>query len=135
MTKKGFLIKDLRDVGLSGWGAEYGAIEKVFFDAQTPTDHSSSGIVICKGKGRIPLHYHNCETFHYVLYGNGIARDADGKEHDLKPATVFFCTAGSEGAHSFENNDDFPLAVLWVHAYPKGVRESTVWLEKKEISP
>jgi mannose-6-phosphate isomerase-like protein (cupin superfamily) len=131
MAKKGFLIKDSKDVELSGWGAEYGAIEKVFFDAQTPTDHSSSGVVICNGKIKIPLHHHNCETFHYVLYGNGIAKDAKGNKYELKPGTAFFCVAGSEGAHSFENPNDFPLAILWVHAYPKGVRESTVWHEKK----
>ncbi|WP_455364998.1 cupin domain-containing protein, partial [[Eubacterium] cellulosolvens] len=90
-----------------------------------------SGITICNGKGSIPLHYHNCETTHYILHGNGIARDAAGKTHQLNPGAAFFCVAGPKGAHSFENNDDFPLAILWVHAYPKGTRESTVWLEKK----
>jgi len=63
MAKKGFLTRDLKDIELSSWGAKYGAVEKVFFNAKTPTDHSSCGIVICNAKVNIPLHYHNCETF------------------------------------------------------------------------
>jgi mannose-6-phosphate isomerase-like protein (cupin superfamily) len=132
-VRKSFIIKELKAVELSGWGAEYGAIEKVFFDAKTPTVHSSTGITICTGgeKSKIPMHYHNCETSHYVLYGNGVMKSADGSNHVIKPGDAIYCGSGPEGAHNFENVDEFPLAILWVHAYPKGTSEDTVWLAKE----
>jgi len=131
---KNFIIKELKDVELSGWGAEFGAIEKVFFDANIPTVHNSFGITICTGgeKSKIPMHYHNCETSHYVLYGHGIMRSADGNEHLIKPGDAIYCSSGPEGAHNFENIDEFPLAILWMHAYPEGIREDTVWLDKNK---
>ena len=135
-NRKSFIIKELKAVELSGWGAEYGAIEKVFFDAKTRTIHSSTGITICTGgeKSKIPMHYHNCETSHYVLYGNGIMKSADGNKHHIKPGDAIYCGPGPEGAHNFENVDEFPLAILWTHAYPEGTREDTVWLGKEEYS-
>ena len=131
-----FVVKELKKVELSGWGAEYGAIEKIFFDAHLPTVHSSSGITICTGgeKSRIPLHYHNCETAHYILYGTGIMKSADGTKHQIKAGDAIYCAAGPEGAHNFENLDEFPLAIYWTHAYPEGTREDTVWVEKEEFS-
>ena len=125
-----FQIKKLKDVSLSGWGAEYGAIEKVFFDAETPTKHSSMGITLCTSKdtSKIPMHYHNCETSHYILYGNGIMQDTNGKENIIQAGDAIYCNSGKEGAHNFINTDRFPLAILWCHAYPEGTREDTVWL-------
>jgi len=89
-NRKSFIIKELKAVELSGWGAEYGAIEKVFFDAKIPTIHSSTGITICTGgeKSKIPMHYHNCETSHYILYGNGVMKSADGNKHRIKPGVL-----------------------------------------------
>ena len=130
-----FKINELKDIPLSGWGAEFGAVEKVFFDAQTPTKHSSVGITLCTGQGKseIPMHYHNCETSHYILYGDGIMESADGKEHVIKAGYSIYCGAGPNGAHNFKNVDKFPLAILWCHAYPEGTRENTVWVKRGGI--
>lgn len=130
---KSFVLKKTKEVKLSGWGAEFGAVEKVFFDSSLPTEHCSSGITICTSskKSRIPLHYHNCETFHYVLYGCGVMRDSSGKAHRIRPGDAIYCGKGPEGSHSIENLDEFPLAILWVHAYPKGRRENTTWIKEK----
>ena len=125
-----FIIYELKDAPLSGWGAEFGAVEKVFFDAQTPTKHSSMGITLCTGQGKseIPLHYHNCETSHYILYGNGTMQNLNGEDTIIRSGDVIFCNAGKDGAHNFKNIDKFPLAILWCHTYREGTREDTIWL-------
>src|SRR5208337_3872659 len=106
-----FVIRELKSVELSGWGAEYGAIEKIFFDAALPTKHNSMGITICTGgaASKIPLHYHNCETSHYILYGNGFMQSEDGTRHPIKESDSIYCAPGPAGMHSFENADGFPL--------------------------
>ena len=128
MASKSLKIIDSKDAMLSGWGYEYGLLEKIFFDAKTSTTHLSSGVTVCKARSKIPLHYHNCETFHYILYGSGIVKDYEGNENEIRQGVTIYSGPGKEGAHTFENNDDFPLAILWVHAYPEGIRESTTWM-------
>ena len=125
--KKAFFVSDIKEQELSNWGSEYNILEKILVDNQT-ADHLVSGIIVCKGQSKAPLHYHNVETFHYVLYGSGILTDVKGNKHELKPGITFYCASSSLGAHCIENNDDFPLAILWVHAFPKGTQETTTWM-------
>lgn len=127
MGKKAFFVSDINEQKLSNWGSEYNILEKILVDHKS-TDHMTSGIIVCKGNSKAPLHYHNVETFHYVLYGSGILTDRKGNKYELKPGITFYCALGSEGAHCIENNDDFPLAILWVHAYPKGTQDDTTWI-------
>ena len=125
--KKAFFIADTKDQALSNWGREYNILEKILVDNQT-ADHLVAGIMVCERGAKAPLHYHNVETFHYVLYGAGILTDAQGHQHELRPGITFYCASGSPGAHCIENTDDFPLAILWVHAFPQGTQDTTTWL-------
>lgn len=127
MQKKAFIVSDVKEEKLSGWGSEYNILEKILVDGKN-TEHLTSGITVCNGKSKAPLHYHNVETFHYVLYGTGTLTDGEENKYELRPGVIFYCASGLKGVHGIENNDDFPLAILWVHAYPSGIQEKTTWI-------
>ena len=127
MGKKAFIVSEVREQKLSDWGSEYDLLEKILVDEKN-TKHLACGIVVCPGRSKAPLHYHNVEAFHFVLYGTGTLMDGNGNKYKLRPGVLFYCASGSEGAHGIENNDVFPLAILWVYAYPRGTQEKTTWI-------
>jgi len=101
----------------------------VICDASTPTASLIAGVNTLAPGARIPLHFDDHEELQYILSGDGLALDADGREHRLEPGSAVHCAAGRSAAHGFVNNGQAPLAILYVYATPRAVPPSLEWLE------
>ena len=101
----------------------------VICDASTPTASLITGVNTLAPGARIPLHFHDYEELQYILSGDGLALDADGREHRLEPGSAVYCAAGRRAAHGFMNNGQAPLAILYVYATPDAAPPSLEWLE------
>jgi quercetin dioxygenase-like cupin family protein len=92
-----------------------GTRREIICDETTPTDRLVSGVVELVAPGCIiNLHYHDIEELQFILFGSGVARDADSNEYPLFPGASVYCAPGPEGAHEFENTGDTPLGILFV---------------------
>ncbi len=61
-----------------------------------------------------PLHWHPIESFYYIISGQAIVRDIEGKEYEAGPGTVLYASAGIEGSHEWEAKE--PLQLMAVRA-------------------
>lgn len=55
------------------------------------------------------LHWHAVEGFYYVISGNAIVRDYNGKEYEVGPGTAIYAPAGLAGAHEWQVRERLQL--------------------------
>ncbi len=86
------------------------------------------------GKRNFPLHSHAAQTEHYiVLSGNGILRDAEGKEHSLAPGDHAICHPGD--AHQIENTGTEPLIYYVIADHHRADVTSYPRTGKRQLKP
>ena len=115
------VVTELKDAKLNQ--VSPGIRVKMLCGMNKETDFLLSGFMQWNPGEKSPRHYHpNCEELQYVIYGDGILRDCEGKEYPLRAGTIFYCPKGIEGAHQIDNSkSDTPLALIWI--YPSNDRE------------
>lgn len=100
----------------------------IICDASTPTASLISGVNELAPGAHIPVHFHDYEELQYILSGEGMALDADGREYRLGPGAAVYCAAGRSAAHGFRNTGTTPLAILYVYATPGAAPPALEWL-------
>ena len=106
-----------------------GSTVGVICDASTPAASLITGVNELAPGASIPAHFHDHEELQYILSGEGVALDADGREYPLGPGTAVYCAAGRSAAHGFRNTGAAPLAILYVYATPGAAPPSLDWLD------
>ena len=55
------------------------------------------------------LHWHPIEACYFVISGEAIVRDINGKEYTAGPGTTIYCPPGIAGAHEWEVKEKMQL--------------------------
>ena len=55
------------------------------------------------------LHWHPIEACYFVVSGEAIVRDVNGKEYTAGPGTIIYCPPGIAGAHEWEVREKMQL--------------------------
>lgn len=130
MKKKSTLIvKELKEAPFQQ--PRPGYRRKVLCDENTPTDSLLAGFVVMDPGEVLDLHYHEIEELQFIVYGYGTAGDIDGEEHPLRAGSFLYCPPGVNGAHSFKNTGDLPMAFIFVYPSPGGKRPALMSVEKQ----
>jgi len=103
---------------------------KVLCDESTPTDSLISGFIVMDPGEELDLHYHDIEELQFIVYGDGVVGDIDGEEHPVSAGSFLYCPPGINGAHSFKNTGDLPMAFIYVYPSPGGRSPPVRWVEK-----
>ncbi|MFQ6075488.1 MAG: cupin domain-containing protein [Candidatus Bathyarchaeia archaeon] len=104
---------------------------KVLCDENTPADSLLSGFVVMDPGVELGLHYHEIEELQFIVYGDGTVGDIDGEEHPVGAGSFLYCPPGVNGAHSFKNTGDLPMAFIFIYPSPGGKRPSLTYVEKQ----
>lgn len=86
----------------------------------TPTNGFVVSVVALDPGSRTGLHYHQVDTFEYVL--NGVARvyDQHGNSEIITPSTGVYYPAGPGSAHYWETVGNIAVEFLFIYTAPPG---------------
>ena len=86
----------------------------------TPTNGFVVSVVALDPGSRTRLHYHQVDTFEYVL--NGVARvcDQHGNSEIVTPSTGVYYPAGPASAHYWETVGNIAVEFLFIYTAPPG---------------
>ncbi len=107
-------VRKLKDPRIAV-GAEINAIidKEEFYG----TGRMFAHVRITKGQA-VAWHVHEGEVeYYYILKGNGIYTDVDGKEYSVVPGDV--CTIGNNQGHAIRNEQDEVLEFIALIIYCK----------------
>ena len=95
----------------------------------TPTNGFVVSVVSLDPGSRTKLHYHQVDTFEYVL--NGVARvyDQHGNFEVVTPSTGVYYPAGQASAHYWETVGSIPVEFLFIYTAPPGQTDGLTPLE------
>lgn len=95
----------------------------------TPTNGFVVSVVALDPGSRTRLHYHQVDTFEYVL--NGVARvyDQHGNSELVTPSTGVYYPAGPASAHSWETVGNIAVEFLFIYSAPPGQTDGLTPLE------
>lgn len=74
------------------------------------------------------LHWHPIEAFYFVISGQAIVRDINGKEYAAGPGTVIYAPPGIAGSHEWEVKES--LQLLSIRASTESVRKLQFTVDK-----
>jgi quercetin dioxygenase-like cupin family protein len=75
------------------------------------------------------LHWHPIEACYFVISGEAIVRDINGKEYRAGPGSVIYCPPGIAGAHEWEVKDR--LQLLSIRASTESNKKMQFTVDKK----
>lgn len=130
MKNKG--LKVLKLDSIHSKVGKWGTILKIVCDEKNPTESLMVGVVTVGPNMKVDAHYHNIEELQYILYGEGIVYDREGKLHRIKQGDFIYCPSKEIGTHSFENTRDEPLVILYVYPSPGGKSPEVITYEKRD---
>ncbi len=77
------------------------------------------------------LHWHPIEACYFVISGEAIVRDINGKEYTAGPGSVIYCPPGIAGAHEWEVRES--LQLLSIRASTESDRKMQFTVDKKTM--
>ena len=82
--------------------------------AENPTESITVRLASFETGTHEPLHWHLVEAFYYVISGQAMMKDIEGKTYEIGPGSVIYGPPGIEGSHSWEVTE--PLTLIAVRA-------------------
>ena len=96
---------------------------------QTPTNSFVVSVVSLDPGGRTRLHYHQVDTFEYVLGGVARVYDQHGNSQVITADTGLYYPAGRESAHYWETVGSVPVEFLFIYTAPPGQNDGLTPME------
>ena len=93
------------------------------------TDRLRLAIATYKPGAIEPLHWHPIEAAYFILSGNAIVRDIEGREYHVGAGTTIYAPAGIAGSHEWEVKDS--LQILSIRGTPEAVRKLQFTVDKE----
>lgn len=112
-----------REVRFPGTRAE------TIFNHLTPTNSFVVAQVGLDPGARTKLHYHQVDTFEYVLSGTARVWDQHGNSQVVTGDTGLYYPAGPVSAHYWETLGSVPVSFLFVYSAPPGQNDGLTPLE------
>jgi len=95
----------------------------------TPTNSFVVATVALDPGARTKLHFHQRDTFEYVLSGVARVCDQHGNSQVITADTGLYYPAGQESAHFWETVGSVPVTFLFVYSAPPGETDGLTPLE------
>jgi mannose-6-phosphate isomerase-like protein (cupin superfamily) len=86
----------------------------------TPTNGFVVSVVSLDPGSKTRLHFHQVDTFEFVLSGSARVLDQHGNSQDITADTGIYYPAGRESAHSWECTGNIPVTFLFIYSAPPG---------------
>lgn len=86
----------------------------------TPTNGFVVSVVSLDPDAKTSLHYHQVDTFEYVLAGTARVHDQHGNSVVITADTGVYYPAGPESAHYWETVGSVPVQFLFIYSAPPG---------------
>ena len=112
-----------REVRFPGTRAE------TIFNHLTPTNSFVVAQVALDPGARTKMHYHQVDTFEYVLSGVARVWDQHGNSQIVTGDTGLYYPAGMDSAHYWETLGSVPVTFLFVYSAPPGQNDGLTPLE------
>lgn len=96
---------------------------------QTPTNGFVVSVVSLDPGARTRLHYHQVDTFEYVLSGSARVVDQQGNSEVITADTGVYYPAGPASAHFWETIGSLPVTFLFVYSAPPGQTDGLTVIE------
>ena len=97
-----------------------GTRAETVFNHQTPTNGLVVGVVALDPGAKSRLHYHQVDTFEFVLSGSARVFDQHGNSQVITADTGIYYPAGRESAHSWECAGNIPVTFIFLYSAPPG---------------
>lgn len=95
----------------------------------TPTNSFVVSAVALDPGARTRLHYHQVDTFEFVLSGTARIHDQHGNGVVVTADTGVYYPAGRESAHYWETIGSIPVTFLFIYTAPPGQNDGLTPLE------
>ncbi len=95
----------------------------------TPTNGFVVSVVSLDPGARTRLHYHQVDTFEYVLTGSARVYDQHGNSEVITADTGVYYPAGRDSAHSWETIGSVPVQFLFIYSAPPGQNDGLTPIE------
>jgi mannose-6-phosphate isomerase-like protein (cupin superfamily) len=86
----------------------------------TPTNSFVVSVVALDPGARTRLHFHQVDTFEFVLSGTARVHDQHGNSQVITADTALYYPAGRASAHSWETVGSVPVQFLFIYSAPPG---------------
>ena len=96
----------------------------------TPTNGFVVSVVSLDPGARTRLHYHQVDTFEYVLSGSAKVHDQHGNSVVITADSAVYYPAGRESAHSWETLGSVPVTFLFIYSATPGQTDGLTPLEE-----
>jgi mannose-6-phosphate isomerase-like protein (cupin superfamily) len=96
---------------------------------QTPTNGFVVSVVALDPGARTRLHYHQVDTFEFVLRGVARVYDQHGNSQVITADTALYYPAGPDSAHYWETVGTVPVQFLFLYSAPPGQNDGLTLLE------
>ena len=95
----------------------------------TPTNGFVVSVVALDPSARTRLHFHQVDTFEFVLSGSARVYDQYGNSEVITADTGLYYPAGRESAHSWEALGSVPVTFIFLYSAPPGQTDGLTPLE------
>lgn len=102
------------DVPAASWVAERQVAKQLAGSAEHPSERIKVVLASFKPGAHENLHWHLIEAFYYVISGQAVMTDIEGKTHDIGPGSVIYAPPGIASSHSWDIRE--PLKLLSIRA-------------------
>jgi quercetin dioxygenase-like cupin family protein len=96
----------------------------------TPTNGFVVGVVTLDPGARSRLHFHQVDTFEFVLSGSARVHDQHGNSQVITADTGVYYPAGRESAHSWECVGNIPVTFIFLYSAPPGQTDGLTPVEE-----
>jgi quercetin dioxygenase-like cupin family protein len=96
-----------------------------------PTDRIRIALANYEPNTTEQLHWHPIEACYFVISGEAIVRDVNGKEYKAGPGTIIYCPPGIAGAHEWEVKEK--LQLLSIRASTESNRKMQFTVDKETM--
>ena len=108
-------LKVSNEADLPAWVGLYKEMTKTLAGStENPSERIDVRLVSFESGTYAKLHWHLVEKFYYVISGQAVMTDIEGKTHDIGPGSVVYSPPGIVGAHSWDIKE--PLQLIAVRA-------------------
>ncbi len=104
---------------------------EIICNHETPTNSFVVSVVSLDPGSRTRLHYHQVDTFEYVLSGIARVYDQHGNSEVVTADTAVYYPAGRESAHYWETVGNIPVEFLFVYTAPPGQNDGLTPIESE----
>jgi len=76
---------------------------------ERPTDRLAVALATIRAGTLEHLHWHLIEAFNYVISGQAVVRDVEGRSYDIGPGSMIYAPPGIAGSHEWNVKEEVQL--------------------------